>query len=93
MPRDSLGPSSVASLPDESQAPSRESHETPSPCGTRFHSVLFRDPSDPGQDGYYLRLGHHGADPQAEAEADVRDLCAFFIDPQYAPLFDRLHPR
>lgn len=58
-----------------------------------IRSVDLPASGDPGQDGYYLRLGHHGADPQAEAEADVRDLCAFFIDPQYAPLFDRLHPR
>lgn len=45
------------------------------------------------QDGYHLRLDHHGADAAAEAEADVRDLCTFFIDPLNAPLLDRLHPR
>jgi hypothetical protein len=46
-----------------------------------------------GDAAYYLRLDHHGADAQAEAEADVRDLCAFFIDPDHAAAFDRLHPR
>jgi hypothetical protein len=48
---------------------------------------------EPRLDGYYLRLDHHEADAEAEAEADVRDLCAFFIDPQHAALLDRLHPR
>lgn len=58
-----------------------------------IRSVDLPASSDAGQDGFFLRLDHHGADPQAEAEADVRDLCTFFIDPQFAPLFDRLHPR
>jgi tetratricopeptide (TPR) repeat protein len=48
---------------------------------------------EPRLDGYYLRLDHHGAEAAAEAEADVRDLCTFFIDPQNAALLDRLHPR
>jgi hypothetical protein len=31
-------------------------------------------------------------DIEAEAEADIDDLCRFYLDPQHAALFDRLHP-
>ena len=62
-------------------------------------SVLFgvdvpasQDPST-AQSGYYLRLGEAELSAHAEAEADLADLCAFFIAPQNAALFDRLHPR
>ncbi|MBL8635696.1 MAG: hypothetical protein JNM40_20895 [Myxococcales bacterium] len=62
-------------------------------------SVLFgidvpasQDPSS-AQGGYYLRLGEGELSAQAEAEADLADLCAFFIAPHNAALFDRLHPR
>ena len=50
---------------------------------------------DPGsaQAGLYLRLGEGDVSAQAEAEADLADLCAFFIAPQNAALFDRLHPK
>ena len=44
-------------------------------------------------DGYFLRLGEPDSDLAAEAEADIADLAAFFIDPASAPLLDRLHPR
>jgi len=55
--------------------------------------AALKDKEEPG--GPYLRLdnGRSDVDPQAECEADLRDLCAFFLDPQFAPLFDRLHPR
>lgn len=43
--------------------------------------------------GLHLRLDDSDADPSQEAEADLRDLCGFFVDPQLAPLFDKLHPR
>lgn len=45
--------------------------------------------------GMHLRFDNaaRGAEASAECEADIADLCAFFIDPQHAPLFDRLHPR
>ncbi|HRI53653.1 MAG TPA: hypothetical protein PLW65_26095, partial [Pseudomonadota bacterium] len=56
-------------------------------------SVIRNVDLSASQDGYHLRLDHHGADAAAEAEADVRDLCTFFIDPLNAPLLDRLHPR
>ena len=45
------------------------------------------------QAGHYLRLGEGETSAQAEAEADLTDLCTFFIAPQNATLFDRLHPR
>ena len=45
------------------------------------------------QAGHYLRLGEGETSAQAEAEADLTDLCTFFIAPQNAALFDRLHPR
>ncbi len=45
------------------------------------------------QAGHYLRLGEGETSAQAEAEADLTDLCNFFIAPQNAALFDRLHPR
>ncbi|MBL9040427.1 MAG: hypothetical protein JNM83_02435 [Myxococcales bacterium] len=50
---------------------------------------------DPGsaQAGLYLRLGEGDVSAQEEAEADLADLCAFFIAPQNAALFDRLHPK
>jgi len=38
-------------------------------------------------------LGEGETSAQAEAEADLTDLCNFFIAPQNAALFDRLHPR
>lgn len=55
------------------------------------HTALPKD--EPG--GPYLRLDsiERDSDPAVECEADLRDLCTFFIDPQFAPLFDRLHPR
>lgn len=43
--------------------------------------------------GHYLRLGEEDRSAQADAEADFQDLCAFFIAPQHAALFDKLHPR
>lgn len=43
--------------------------------------------------GLNLRLDDHGADPAQEVEADLRDLFSFYVDPQFAPLFDKLHPR
>jgi hypothetical protein len=43
--------------------------------------------------GLNLRLDDHGADPAQEAEADLHDLFSFYVDPQFAPLFDKLHPR
>ena len=42
--------------------------------------------------GYVLRLGDGELSAQTEAEADFADLCAFFVAPQHAPLFDKLHP-
>ena len=41
----------------------------------------------------YLRLGEGESSALADAESDLADLCAFFIAPQNAALFDRLHPR
>lgn len=52
--------------------------------------------SDQGEHGGpYLRLDTLGddVDPNEECEADLRDLATFFLDPQNASLFDRLHPR
>ena len=48
---------------------------------------------EPG--GPHLRLDNArgDVDAQAECEDDIRDLCSFYLDPQFAPLFDRLHPR
>ncbi len=45
--------------------------------------------------GMHLRFDNaaRGVEASAECEADIQDLCAFFIDPQMAPLFDRIHPR
>ena len=43
--------------------------------------------------GYYLRLGEGESSALADAESDLADLCAFFIAPQNAALFDKLHPR
>lgn len=44
--------------------------------------------------GMHLRFDNvpRGASAAQECEADIRDLCSFFIDPQMATLFDRLHP-
>lgn len=43
--------------------------------------------------GLHLRLDDNDAEAGQEAEADLQDLCGFFVDPQLAPLFDKLHPR
>lgn len=43
--------------------------------------------------GPYLRLGLYGADPAVEAEADLVDLCVFFLSTEAGALIDRLHPR
>ena len=43
--------------------------------------------------GPYLRLGLYDADPEAEAEADLQDLCTFFLSTEAGALIDRLHPR
>jgi len=44
--------------------------------------------------GIHLRFDNapRGSDAGRECEADIRDLCSFFIDPQMSALFDRLHP-
>jgi len=62
-------------------------------------AVLFQVDVPAAQDastaqaGLYLRLGEGEQSAEAEAEADLADLCSFFIAPQNAALFDRLHPR
>lgn len=43
--------------------------------------------------GQHLRLDERDQDPAVMAEEDLKDLCGFFVDPQFAPLFDKLHPR
>lgn len=56
--------------------------------------TLDLDYAEQEPSGFYLGLGDNEIeDPAAEAEADLRDLCAFFIDPAFAALLDRLHPR
>jgi tetratricopeptide (TPR) repeat protein len=52
-----------------------------------------KDKEEPG--GPYLTLASSDrqGDLQGECEDDLRDLCSFFLDPQYAALLDRLHPR
>ncbi len=56
---------------------------------------LGKTPDKDELGGPYLRL--FSVEPEggveAECEADLRDLCTFFLDSQHAALFDRLHPR